>query len=163
MSGPNEGNTHVTLYGSGFSASREDVFVKWGVHYTEQMNKDNVRDYIWNELQLIQNESNRGEMILKAYKEELWNEKEYYYTKKKDFELNEGDKLVTYATATAPKLLNWNRTHGGPVYMSVGSEIKLNVTNYTYDDPPGSGNTTIDFYNKTLFVYSHSYVEYYYY
>lgn len=47
--------------------------------------------------------------------------------------------------------------------MSVGSEVSLNVTNYTYDDPPGSYNTTISYYNKTLFVFSHSYVEYYYY
>jgi hypothetical protein len=70
---------------------------------------------------------------LKAYKEELWNDKEYYFAKRKDYDLYEGQKLVTYV-GTAPKLVNWNRTHGGPVYMSVGSEVVLNVTNYTFDD-----------------------------
>ena len=60
------------------------------------MIKDHVRDYIWNETQLIQQEADKGNMILKAYKEELWNEKEYYYSKRKDFELYEGQKIVNY-------------------------------------------------------------------
>jgi hypothetical protein len=53
MAGPNEGNTRVTLFGSGFSAAREDVFAKWGVLYTEQMIKEHVKEYIWNETRLI--------------------------------------------------------------------------------------------------------------
>jgi hypothetical protein len=31
MAGPNEGKTRVKLFGSGFSSSKEDVHVKWGV------------------------------------------------------------------------------------------------------------------------------------
>ncbi len=46
-------------------------------------------------------------MILKAYKEETYNEKEYYNTKKRDFELYEGQKLVTYY-AQSPRLDNWS-------------------------------------------------------
>jgi hypothetical protein len=37
MSGPNEGHTRVLLFGSGFAAAKEDVFVKWGIIYTEQL------------------------------------------------------------------------------------------------------------------------------
>jgi hypothetical protein len=35
-------------------------------------------------------------MILKAYKEETYNEKEYYVSKKKDYDLFDGQRLVTY-------------------------------------------------------------------
>ena len=40
MAGPNEGSTRVLLFGSGFSAARENVFVKWGTLYTEIMIKE---------------------------------------------------------------------------------------------------------------------------
>jgi len=36
MAGPNEGNTKVKLYGSGFNSGKEDVFVRWGVLETER-------------------------------------------------------------------------------------------------------------------------------
>ena len=49
MAGPNEGHTRVLLFGSGFASSKEDVFVKWGILYTEQLQKDQVMNYIWNE------------------------------------------------------------------------------------------------------------------
>lgn len=54
-----------------------------------------------------------GSEVLKAYKKEAYN------IEKKDYELNEGDRLKTWV-AHAPKLSNWNRTHGGPIYLSVG-------------------------------------------
>ena len=38
--------------------------------------------------------------------------------------------MKTYV-AHSPKLINWNKTHGGPVYLSVGQHLVLNVTNYT--------------------------------
>jgi hypothetical protein len=36
MAGPNEGNTRVKLFGSGFNSQKEDVHVKWGVVETEK-------------------------------------------------------------------------------------------------------------------------------
>ena len=54
-----------------------------------------------------------GSEILFAYK------KEAYTIEKRDSELHDGDKLKSYV-ATAPKLPNWNKTHGGPIYLSVG-------------------------------------------
>ena len=62
--------------------------------------------------------------VLQAYK------KEAYSIEKKDFELKDGDKLKTYI-ATSPKLPTWNHTHGGPIYLSVGEQITMNITNYT--------------------------------
>jgi len=47
---------------------------------------------------------------------------------KKDFDIKETTKLKTYV-ASSPKLTNWNRTHGGPIYISVGEQIFLNITN----------------------------------
>jgi len=138
--------------------------VKWGVLYTEEMMKLQVMNYIWNEAFLIQVEAERGNHILKAYKEEgNYNEIEYYFTKIKDYELFEGQKLVDYY-AFSPKLENWYCTHGGPVYMAVGEELNLNITNYTsYEDTTGLTYTNVSYYNKTIFVYSYSYVEFYYY
>lgn len=65
-----------------------------------------------------------GSEVLRAYK------KEAFHVAKKDYELKDGEKLKTYV-ATSPKLSNWNETHGGPVYLSVGEHLVLNVTNNT--------------------------------
>ncbi len=86
--------------------------------------KDQVLEYIWNEPDYIANTMVPGSEILLAYK------KEASSVEKKDYELVEGNKLKTYV-AQAPKLPNWNRTNGGPVYLGVGGHIILNVTNYT--------------------------------
>ena len=40
MAGPNEGNTRVKLFGSGFNSGKEDVFVRWGIVDTERTLKD---------------------------------------------------------------------------------------------------------------------------
>jgi len=82
-------------------------------------------------------------------------------SEKRDYELNENDTLKTYPLAKSPRLPNWNATHGGPIYMSVGEHVILNCTNYTYDDATQTQN--VSFYNKTLYQYSSSMVEYYYY
>jgi len=66
-----------------------------------------------------------GSEILQAYKKEAYN------VEKKDYELTEGQHLKTYV-AHSPKLVNWNRTHGGPIYMAVGENQIVNTTNYTF-------------------------------
>jgi hypothetical protein len=68
-----------------------------------------------------------GSEVLQAYKKEAYNVDKY------DFELTDSQKLKTYVDK-APRLANHNKTHGGPVYMSVGEEFVLNVTNNTYDE-----------------------------
>lgn len=154
MSGPVEGSTRVKLYGSGFSSTKDDVHVKWGVIDTEKEIKEYVSDYIWNEQDFISHAMVEGSEVLQAYKKEAYN------IEKKDFELNDGDKLKTYV-AKSPKLVNHNHTHGGPIYMSVGSIFTFNFTNNTYDEANPNANVT--FYNRSMIKYSNSFVEYYYY
>jgi hypothetical protein len=79
MSGPNIGNTRVKLFGSGFTSTKEDVQVKWGVLDTEKMQKDQVQDYIWNENDFVAHAMVDGSEILSAYK------KETFSIEKKDF------------------------------------------------------------------------------
>jgi hypothetical protein len=93
-----------------------------------------------------------GSEILRAYKKEAYN------VEKKDYELTDGDKLKTYE-GHAPKLPNWTKTHGGPIYLAVGEHLTLNVTNYMYTEDV----VNVTYYNKTLYSYSNSFVEYYYY
>lgn len=79
MSGPNIGNTRVKLFGSGFTNTKEDVQVKWGVLDTEKIQKDLVQDYIWNENDFVAHAMVDGSEILSAYK------KETFSIEKKDF------------------------------------------------------------------------------
>ena len=145
LAGPNIGSTRVKLYGSGFTSTKEDVQVKWGVLETEKMQKDQVTDYLWNENDFTIHAMVEGSEILTAYK------KEAYSIEKKDFILYDGDKLKTYS-AHAPKLPNWNATHGGPIYLSVGEHLVLNISNYTYaDDYSTSGIFNVSYYSKTLY------------
>jgi hypothetical protein len=114
-------------------------------------------EYIWNEQDFIQNSMVFGSEILTAYKKEAFN------VDKKDYELTEGQKLKTYI-AKSPKLPNWNRTHGGPIYMSVGEHLTVNTTNYTFiEKDDGTSENVTKIANQTLYQYSYSYVEYYYY
>lgn len=41
--------------------------------------------------------------------------------------------------------------------------MNLNITNYTTDDTLPVPVTNVSYYDKTIFFFSHSYVEYYYY
>lgn len=82
-------------------------------------------DYIWSETDFVYNSMPAGNEILLAYKKEAYN------IEKKDYELTEGQRLKTYV-AHAPKLSNWNATHGGPIYMAVGEHLQVNTTNYTF-------------------------------
>lgn len=118
MAGPNEGKTRVKLFGTGFqnSVSKEDVFVKWGIVETQKILKDQVLEYIWNENDFIQNTMVPGSEVLTAYK------KETYSVKKVDHDLHEKDKLKTFVSQS-PRLPNWTKTHGGPMYMAVGEHL----------------------------------------
>jgi hypothetical protein len=48
--------------------------------------------------------------------------------------------------------------------MSVGEHLVLNISNYTYgEDFEETGIFNVSYYNKTIYQYSNSLVEYYYY
>lgn len=132
--------------------------MKWGVVDTEKQLKENVIDYIWSESDYIQNTLAPGNEGLLAYKKEAYN------VEKKDFELFEGQRLKTYVVAHAPKLSNWNATHGGPVYLSVGEHFLVNSTNYTFEiNEDGSQTNITTIVTNTIYQYSYAFVEYYYY
>jgi hypothetical protein len=118
MAGPNEGKTRVKIFGTGFSnsLSKEDVFVKWGIVQTEKINKLEVLEYIWNENDYLSNTLLEGSENLIAYKKETSN------TKKVDGEIKDRSKLKSHVSQS-PKLPNWSKTHGGPMYMAAGENF----------------------------------------
>lgn len=158
MAGPNIGNTRVKLIGSGFNTAKDEVFVKWGILDTERTIKEQVVDYIWNEQDFILNTMLPGSEILLAYK------KETYTSMIRNFDLTDGQKLKVQ-TAHSPKLPNWNATHGGPIYLAVGEHLIMNVTNQTMEEDTETTNSTNEtrIYQKTIYQYSTSFIEYYYY
>ncbi len=113
-------------------------------------------DYIWNDYNytfLSPNKSYNGEESIIAY------QKEAYEFDKKDVPMTEGTKLRSYL-GVAPPLVECNNntlTHGGPVYMSVGQNMTLNMSR-TLEE---GGNTS--YYGKEEFIYAPAFVEYYYY
>jgi hypothetical protein len=150
MSGPNIGGTKVKLYGVGYTAAKDDVLVRFGVHAAPSMDKTLVTDYVYTETEFINSAMVSGSEILRAYKSEAFS------VEKRDTEIAESTSLKAYPTKS-PKLPNWNSTHGGPIYMSVGQAVLLNITNISAE------TGTTEYYNKTFYQYPTSYVEYYYY
>lgn len=69
----------------------------------------------------------QGSEILSAYK------KEAYTIEKRDFELQDGQRLKT-VVSHSPRLPNWNKTNGGQIYMSVGEHLTLNTIKSYFDE-----------------------------
>jgi hypothetical protein len=113
MCGPNEGLNRVKIIGQGFNTQKFQVNLRWGILETERVIKDAVYEYIWNEFNYTFHSMMDGAEGLVAY------QKEAYTVEKRDFALTEGQRLRSYV-AQAPHLPNWNKTHGGPLYMAVG-------------------------------------------
>lgn len=120
LAGPNEGKTRVKIFGSGFKTnSSDDVFVKWGIVETQKLLKEDVLDYIWDENDFISHTMVQGSDILMAYK------KESYNSRIVDAPIKDRTRLRTYVTQS-PRLPNWSKTHGGPMYMSMGEHFQIN-------------------------------------
>jgi len=91
-----------------------------------------------------------GSEVLNAYKKEAFN------IDKVDTPIEESATLRTYIS-DSPKLVNDNITHGGPIYMAVGEQLSLNMTNASAE------NQSERFYKRHVWEYSYSFVEYFYY
>jgi hypothetical protein len=87
-----------------------------------------------------------GSEVLMAYR------KEAFYIEKRDYEINDTTKLNTWV-ATSPKLPNWNATHGGPVYLSVGENIIINTTYFNATAFNDDDNTTSATYYVNTTIY----------
>ena len=134
MAGPNEGKTRVKLFGTGFSntLSKEDVFVKWGIVQTDKVYKQEVLEYIWNEGDYISNTLLEGSENLYAYKKEASN------VKKVDQDVKDRARLKSYVSQS-PRLPNWTKTHGGPMYMAAGENFLINRTVYQTSEDDQAG------------------------
>ena len=118
MSGPVQGSTKTRIIGSGFKPSKSHVDLKWGVLSTEMVVKEQVSEYIY----LKQQFENmiEGSEELKAYVYEAAD------FKRVDTQMFEEASYHSVYLQT-PQLSWWNRTHGGPYYVEVGTDIKLEV------------------------------------
>jgi hypothetical protein len=72
MAGPNIGGTKVKLYGVGYTAAKEDVLVKFGVHEAPVMDKTLVTDYVYTESEFINGAMVSGSEVLRAYRQEAF-------------------------------------------------------------------------------------------
>lgn len=88
--------------------------------------------------------------------------KEAYNIEKKDYELTDGQRLKSYV-AHSPKLPNWNKTHGGPIYMGVGEHMIINTTQFNFTVTEEGTKTNLTYVNQTIYQYSTSFVEFFYY
>jgi hypothetical protein len=130
LSGPNEGGTDVKLVGSGFRA-QEDVALKWGVVNMEVMDKEKVSSLLGSKFGKENDYSSASETIIPVHQRSIDNQKTY-------------DAL----NMRSPKLDNWHKTHGGPIYLEVGAR------------EDGSSNQPSEL---GKYAYTTSFAEYYYY
>lgn len=130
LSGPNEGGSDVKLVGSGFRA-REDVVIKWGVVDFDVARKEEIAKYLGVNYKDDTNYASSIDSVMPIHQREIDTQKTYDLLSMK-----------------SPKLANWHKTHGGPVYVEVGS--REDVDN---DVPSELGK----------YAYTTSFVEYYYY
>jgi len=131
LCGPNEGGTNVKLIGTGFHAN-EQVKVKWGIVKTELMPMEAIEEYM--------NEAGYSEDL-----QMLRSAESVMPVKQKPM-----DPTSIYNTVVmqSPRLSNWMKTHGGPIYLSVGANEE-----------------TDNYFSKESDKYSYttSFVEFYYY
>lgn len=130
LSGPNEGGTDVTLVGSGFTA-QEDVMVKWGVVNLEMLDKQRLAQYLGAKYDIETDYASSIESIMPVHQRKI-----------------ESQKVYDTLKMQSPKLSNWHKTHGGPVYLEIGAREDV-------DSPSGS--------DLGKYAYTTSFAEYYYY
>ena len=130
LSGPNEGGSDVQLVGSGFKAN-EDVIVKWGVINQQMLDKESVTGLLGDKYAHETDYSIASESIIPVHQRDIEKSKTY-------------DAL----SMKSPMLKHWHKTHGGPVYLEVGSKEDV-----MSDLPP----------ELAKYAYTTSFAEYYYY
>lgn len=130
LSGPNEGGTPVILVGSGFRAE-DDVMLKWGVISQQLLEKDKL---------------SKTSGAIYAKETELASSTDTVMP----IHESKMDAKKTYDTLNqkSPKLDHWQKTHGGPIYLGIGSR------------EDSVAKTTPDL---GKYAYTTSFTEYYYY
>ena len=127
MSGPVKGSSLTRILGTGFKPRKGNVDLKWGVLNTTVIKKEEVTDYIYQ--QVAYENMIEGSEELKAYIYEAAN------FPRVDLEMYEEH---TYHSIYLKTLKMWhdNKTHGGPYYVEVGNNVKIDymvLENVTVD------------------------------
>lgn len=130
--GPTYGRTRMHIIGTGFKYF-EQLHLKWGVLSSILLDKESSESFVYNQEKILSNDPYENEVI--SMNEEV----KLYYKNMKQYQ-------TIYSLS--PKLPNWDRTHGGQVYLSVGRTTEIQVR---------TGK------NYLLHYYGPSALEYYYY
>ena len=130
--GPTYGNTKMRIIGTGFK-NYEQLHLKWGVLNAMNLERQATQMLVYNKDRAISSDPFENEVI------SLNEDVRLYYK-------NMGQYQSLYSFS--PKITNWDRTHGGQVYLSVGRTTELKVSGAK---------------NHLLHNYGPSNLEYYYY
>lgn len=132
LSGPLGGDTEVTLYGTGFASAvpgDTPVYVRFGTAEAQVIDKAEITDELWSE-------------------DDYYGQLHFPKTMLHDTEINDvvladGAAVKKYVAAVTPdltRLFQYTTPDvaglGGPVYVQVGEEIPINVTEH---DPAVAG------------------------
>ena len=137
--GPTVGNTKMRLVGTGLRQFK-NLHLKWGVLNSIPVDEKTRESFIYQEGKAISSDPYENEVL------SLNEETKLLYDNKSEYQT-----VYSYS----PKLKNYDRTHGGPVYLSLGrtNELELNKEIQTRIN-----KTTYSYY-----YYPSSSLEYYYY
>jgi hypothetical protein len=116
MSGPVQGVARTRIIGQGFKPRNKNVDLKWGVLETAIIHREEVTEWIHN--QVAFENMITGSEELKAYIYEASNFQRVDTTLVETFSYHS-------IYMNTPKMWNWTKTHGGPYYVEVGNNIKI--------------------------------------
>lgn len=119
MAGPLEGGSKTRIIGLGYKPRNNNVDLKWGVISTDTIIKEQVTEYVYNRYAF--ENMIEGSDELKAY---IYEAQRFPRVDLPMIEQN------TYYSIylTTPRIQKWNQTHGGPYYVEVGKNQKVDYT-----------------------------------
>jgi hypothetical protein len=112
QSGPKENESRVKLIGGGWKESKDTVYAKIGNFDLQPINKDKVVNSLWSQEEYL------GSMLMTKNDLRL-----FRMVQRK---LEEGESVQT-VWSTAPKAPHAKQTPGGPVFVTAGQVIQLDV------------------------------------
>ena len=118
MAGPVQGDTKTRIIGQGFKPTKSHVDLKWGVVETGIIQKEEVVDYVYSKYQF--ENMIEGSEEIKAYVYEAAN-----FARVDTTMYEEHSYHAIYMQST--QLSWWTKTHGGPYYVEVGNDIRIEV------------------------------------
>ncbi len=109
--GPTYGRTRMHIIGTGFRYF-EQLHLKWGVLSSILLDKDSAQSFLYNKDKMMSADPYEHDII--SMNEEV----KLYYKDNKQYQ-------TIYSLS--PKLPNWDRTHGGQVYLALGRTTEIAI------------------------------------